>query len=206
MKKEPTFPLVSLSRLRMGTDGAGVTTLVIGMGCPLRCRYCINDFTWEPDCSATAVTVKKMYDLVKKDDLYFQATGGGITFGGGEPLLHAAFIRDFSKVCRNKWNITVETSLNVPEQNLQIAIECVDDFIVDIKDMNPQIYQRYTGGNNARVIGGVKLLLQNLGPERVLIRVPHIPEINTPENVTRSIAQLRELGVERIDEFSYVIP
>lgn len=206
MEKGLRFPLVCLSRLRMGTDGPGVTTLVIGAGCPLRCRYCPNAFTWRQNCSFTDVTARELYDLVKKDNLYFQATGGGITFGGGEPLLHAAFIREFRALCGDKWNIAAETSLNVSEQNLQIAMECVDEFIVDIKDMNSEIYHLYTGAHNARVIDGLKLLLQAPGPEHVLVRVPHIPEYNAAEDVARSIAQLRALGVTRIDEFSYVRP
>ncbi len=39
---EPLYPLLRIERLRMGTDGAGVTTLVAGAGCPLSCRWCIN--------------------------------------------------------------------------------------------------------------------------------------------------------------------
>ena len=204
--KELTFPFVTLSRLRMGTDGPGVRTLVVGAGCPLRCRYCLNAFTWKQDCSFTSLTASRLYDLVKKDNLYFQATGGGITFGGGEPLLYAPFIHEFSMLCRDKWKISVETSLNVPEHNQRIAMGCVDEFIVDIKDMNPVIYHNYTGGYNGRVIDGVKLLLNNLGPDRVLVRVPHIPGFNKPEDVALSMDKLRELGVERVDEFPYVLP
>ena len=187
----------------MAIDGRGVTTLVIGAGCPLRCRYCPNAFTWQADCRYTPVTAQELVDLVRKDDLYFQSTGGGITFGGGEPLLHAAFIREFRALTGDRWRITAETSLNVPEENLRLAMECVDEFIVDIKDMNPEIYRRYTGADNTRVIESLQLLLRTVDPARVLVRTPHIPAFNTPYDVARSIAQLRALGVERIDEFQY---
>ncbi len=190
----------------MGIDGKGVTTLVIGAGCPLRCRYCLNAFTWQADSRFTSVTARELADLVRIDDLYFQSTGGGITFGGGEPLLHAAFMREFHALIGDRWRITAETSLNVPEQDLLIAMECVDEFIVDIKDMDPEIYRRYTGADNASVVEGLSLLIRTAGPERVLVRVPHIPEVNTPDDVARSIAQLRALGVQRFDEFVYYKP
>ena len=91
---EPLFPLLSLSRLRMGTDGEGVTTLAAGAGCPLSCRWCINKRLLR-ELTAEPVTAAELLDRVKIDDLYFRATGGGVTFGGGESLLHAGFIRRF---------------------------------------------------------------------------------------------------------------
>ena len=201
-----TFPLVSLTRLRMGTDGPGVTTLVVGTGCPLRCLLCPNSYTWKGDCKHTDVSVQRLYDLVRRDDLYFQATGGGVCFGGGEPLLHVDYIREFRAACNGRWNITAETSLNVPERNLSVAMECIDHFIVDIKDMNPEIYRAYTGADNACVVEGLRSLLEALDPDRVLVRVPHIPGYNSMEDVDRSIARLRSMGVRRIDEFRYVCP
>ena len=98
-----------------------------------------------------------------------------------------------------------ETSLNVPEQNLREAMDCIDDFIVDIKDMNPEIYRRYTGGDNVRAIENLRMLIECVGAARILVRTPHIPDFNTSEDVARSAAILREMGVEKLDEFSYVI-
>lgn len=128
MEEELTFPLVVLSRLRMGIDGQGVRTLVIGRGCPLHCQYCPNTFTWKANCKYTAVTTQQLHSMVKQGSLYYHATGGGITFGGGEPLLHAAFIREFCERYGDKWRIAVETSLNVPMKNLLNAMDAVDEF------------------------------------------------------------------------------
>ena len=91
---EPLFPLLSLVRLRMGTDGAGVTTLVAGAGCPLSCRWCINKALLA-EAPAEPVTASALIERLSIDDLYFRATGGGPTFGGGEALLHAAFLKRF---------------------------------------------------------------------------------------------------------------
>ena len=81
-----TAPVITYSRLRMTTDGEGVTTLVIFHDCPLRCKYCLNPFSFAPDTKREDLTPEQLYDKVKIDDLYFVATGGGVTFGGGEPL------------------------------------------------------------------------------------------------------------------------
>ena len=201
---EPLFPLLSLVRLRMATDGEGVTTLVAGAGCPLSCRWCINKRLLR-EAPAEQVTAAELQERVRIDDLYFRATGGGVTFGGGESLLHAGFIGAFREVCPSEWRITAETSLAVPEENVRLAAECADDFIVDCKDMDPEIYGRYTGGDGALMASNLRLLLDLAGPERVVVRVPLIPEYNTPEDQERSAAALRAMGVKKLDLFSYVI-
>ena len=200
---EPLYPLLSLSRLRMGTDGQGVTTLVGGAGCPLSCRWCLNA-KYLRDRKAEPVTAAELYRRVKIDDLYFQATGGGVTFGGGEVLLHADFIREFRKHCCSAWRITVETSLHVPRDSVEAAAEAVDEFIIDIKDTDPEIYRRYTGGDVSLVLEHLRFLLDALGPERLLVRVPLIPDYNTADDQARSVDRLRAMGVTRLDVFSYI--
>ena len=99
-------PIFAVSRLRMNTDGSGITTLVAFMGCPLKCRYCLN-----PKCHESIkegddimmLTPQGLYDLVKIDNIYFQTTGGGVCFGGGEPTMYANFIKEFRQVCGDKW-------------------------------------------------------------------------------------------------------
>ena len=201
---EPLFPLLGLSRLRMGTDGTGVTTLIAGAGCPLTCRWCINA-RFLRETSAELLTAASLLEHVKPDDLYFRATGGGVTFGGGESLLHAAFIRRFRELCPGEWQICAETSLAVPTESVSLAAEAVDFFLVDCKDTNPDIYRCYTGGEEALMEKNLGILLNAVGPERILVRVPRIPQYNTAEDQKRSAEALRELGAERLDLFDYII-
>ena len=84
-----TAPVITFARLRMQVDGPGITTLVCFHGCPLRCHWCLNPFSFDPDTKRTPMTAQMLYDQVKLDELYFLSTGGGVTFGGGEPLLYA---------------------------------------------------------------------------------------------------------------------
>ena len=202
--EEPVFPLLALQRLRMGTDGAGVVTLAAGAGCPLRCRWCINrDILRETP--EGFVSAQELYERVKIDDLYFRASGGGVCFGGGESLLHAAFIRAFREICPADWKICAETSLAVDPALVRTAAEAVDQFIVDCKDWDEDVYRRYTGGDGARMKDNLRLLLSLVGPECVTVRVPLIPGCNTPEHQARSVAALKALGVTRLDVFEYVI-
>ena len=202
---EPLYPLLSLVRLRMGTDGSGVTTLVAGAGCPLHCRWCINARLLA-EAPAEMVTAEALLKRVKIDDLYFRATGGGICFGGGESLLHTDFIRCFREIAPAEWRITVETSLAVPAENVLGAVDAVDTFIVDCKDMDPGIYHRYTDGDSTLMTENLRRLLQKAGPDRILVRVPLIPQYNTAEDQARSAELLRKMGVKRLDLFSYVVP
>lgn len=202
---EPLYPLLSLVRLRMGTDGSGVTTLVAGAGCPLHCRWCINARLLA-EAPAEMVTAEALLKRVKIDDLYFRATGGGICFGGGESLLHTDLIQRFREIAPAEWRITVETSLAVPADNVLGAVDAVDAFIVDCKDMDPGIYHRYTGGDSSLMAENLRLLLQKAGPDRILVRVPLIPQYNTAEDQARNAAVLRKAGVRRLDLFSYVVP
>jgi pyruvate formate lyase activating enzyme len=194
----------------MATDGAGVTALVGAFGCPLQCKLCINPQTWHERADGKLpferVTAAELYDRVKIDSLYYLATGGGVTFGGGEPLLHTDFITAFREVCHPDWRIYAESCLNIPEENVRAAAAAVDHFFVDIKDMNPAIYHAYTGKDNAFVKSNLALLLSLAGADRVTVRVPHIPDFNTDGDVAASVAELERMGVTRLDVFSYKRP
>ena len=198
-----TFPLCFLNRLRMTTDGQGITTLVGAYGCPLRCRYCLNPRSWQEETPYTHVTPGELYERVKIDNLYFLATGGGITFGGGEPLTHAAFIYDFHDICPIDWRFTAETSLYISKENLYIATQVIDDFIVDIKDMDADIYKAYTGKSNDIVKENLTFLIKHVPAERIKVRVPRIPHVNTSSHVNRSIQELQNMGFEVFDTLTY---
>ena len=199
-----TAKIFGISRHRLTTDGEGVTTLVAFNGCPLRCRYCLNKTSWEMD-KGRDYTPEILFEEVKIDQLYFLATHGGVTFGGGEPLLQVEFIKAFRELCGPQWQILAETSLNVPFENVQTIDPILDGYIIDIKDMNPEIYQGYTGKDNSVVLTNLEWLLKHGDPNRIMVRVPHIPEFNTDEDVAKSKEHLTAMGVKNIDEFNYII-
>ncbi len=199
------FPTAAISRLRMATDGEGVTTLVCAWGCPLRCKYCLNKFTWNKNTKVSRYTPRELYDKVKLDSLYFEATGGGVTFGGGEPLLYANFFPEFRALCGTRWKLYTETSLYVPEENIRIAAQVMDGFIVDIKDTNPEIYHAYTEQDVTRAMENLRLLITLTNPEKIRVRLPLIPGYNTEEDRTRSESILQDIGITDLDKFKYIV-
>ena len=205
-------PIFAISRLRMGTDGSGITTLVTFMGCPLKCKYCLNQKCHEPIYESDGKTLRKgimmltpqeLYDIVKVDNIYFQSTGGGICFGGGEPTLYKDFIVEFKKICGDKWKITLETCLRCSFNTIQDLSPVVDHWIVDIKSMNPFIYEEYTG-----VMSGVLQHLSSIQKlvfqEKITVKVPLIPGFNDDEDLDSDIDEIKSrYGFENISKIVY---
>ncbi len=201
-----TSVLIGLSRHRIGVDGTGVTTLVAFHGCPLNCKYCLNPQALSPEGVWKRFSPEELFRAVSKDDLYFRATGGGVTFGGGEPLISYKEILLFSNICMShdkKWRINIETSLNVPKRLVEMMKGVVDHWIVDIKDMNPIIYKAYTGKDIGLVIDNLQYLTKN--NSKITVRVPHIPGFNTASDVEKSILSLQGMGITDIERFTYIV-
>ena len=205
MQSEITAPLIAINRHRLTTDGEGVTTLVAFHGCPLRCEYCLNAQCLQADGVWCRLTPGELYSEVEIDDLYFMATGGGICFGGGEPLLRSDFIKAFAEIMNPEWKLTIETSLNVPLENVKAIASLVQMWYVDIKDMNPDIYKAYGCKENKQVVSNLQWLAANGYADKVIIRLPLIPEYNTDEDRQQSQQQLEEMGFTNFDKFNYIV-
>ena len=205
MQSEITEPFIAINRHRLTTDGEGVTTLVGFHGCPLHCEYCLNAQCLQADGVWCRLTPGELYSEVEIDDLYFVATGGGICFGGGEPLLRSDFIKAFAEIMNPEWKLTIETSLNVPLENVKAIASLVQMWYVDIKDMNPDIYKAYGCKENKQVVSNLQWLAANGYADKVIIRLPLIPEYNTDEDRQRSQQQLEEMGFTNFDKFNYIV-
>ena len=205
MQSEITAPFIAINRHRLTTDGEGVTTLVAFHGCPLHCQYCLNPQCLKADGVWCRLTPGELYSEVEIDDLYFMATGGGICFGGGEPLLRSDFIKAFAEIMNPEWKLTIETSLNVPLENVKAIASLVQMWYVDIKDMNPDIYKAYGCKENKQVVRNLQWLAANGYADKVIIRLPLIPEYNTDEDRQQSQQQLEEMGFTNFDKFNYIV-
>ena len=205
MQSEITAPFIAINRHRLTTDGEGVTTLVGFHGCPLHCEYCLNAQCLQADGVWCRLTPGELYSEVEIDDLYFVATGGGICFGGGEPLLRSDFIKAFAEIMNPEWKLTIETSLNVPLENVKAIASLVQMWYVDIKDMNPDIYKAYGCKENKQVVSNLQWLAANGYADKVIIRLPLIPEYNTDEDRQRSQQQLENMGFTNFDKFNYIV-
>ena len=192
--------IIGISRHRLSTDGDGVTTLVAFHSCPLRCHYCLNPQSLGDSDRFKEYTPQPLYD-----ELYFIATNGGVTFGGGEPALRPDFICRFRELCGLSWRLTLETSLNVPQVNIEALLPVVDSWIIDIKDMDADIYRQYTAENNSRVLSNLRLIAEADRQNDCMIRLPLIPDYNTDADREESRKALSALGYSKFDLFTYQI-
>lgn len=207
MKQELSAPFIGIVRHRLATDGKGVTTLVAFHGCPLHCRYCLNPQCLDPKKVWRNISPAELLDELLLDNLYFIATGGGVTFGGGEPLLRSEFIEQFCRMKVPEWKINIETSLNVELHHLERVMPHIDQYFIDVKDTHPTIYKDYTTRDNAQVLNNLRWLLEHERmAEKIIVRLPHIPNYNTQADVDRSRALIEEMGVKNFDEFDYILP
>lgn len=197
--------IIGVARHRLSTDGDGVTTLVAFHGCPLRCRYCLNPQSLGDGSRLREYSPQSLYDEVRIDELYFLATNGGITFGGGEPCLRPDFISEFRGLCGPAWQVNLETSLSVPTANIKVLLPVVNTLIIDIKDMNSDIYRNYTGQSNDLVFDNLHLIAESRRQSDCIIRLPLIPNYNTDADRNASRKALEALGFTRFDLFTYQI-
>ena len=198
-------PFIGIDRHRLGADGRGVTTLAAFHGCPLRCKYCLNRRCLESAEGLPAYTPEQLFKYLSIDNLYFIATGGGVCFGGGEPLLRFEAIADFCQQCPSEWQIYIETSLNVERRALETVAPYIDHYYIDVKDMTPDIYRHYTSIDNSRVLENLRWLADHIDLGKVTIRLPHIPDFNTQADIDKSRQQLEAMGFRDFDCFEYII-
>lgn len=202
--------IMTISRLRMSTDGEGVTTLVTFFDCPLHCKYCINDFCHEKDFlfdgkPRGAYTPAQLMKVLRKDDIYYKMSGGGVTFGGGEPLLQSAFIHEVCKLADSEWKIRIETSLNIPWRYVEPVLKDIDEWIIDIKDMDHSIYQAYTGASINNMLDNLYRIRNLIDDSKIHIRIPCIPGYNNADNVQDSVKKIKELFDIEPEVFDYYV-
>lgn len=164
-------------------DGPGIRTIVFLKGCPLRCKWCFN-----PESQSSkpvkgfgkTMTVKHVFDEIKKDQITYRRSGGGITFSGGEALMHPDFLEETIKVCQmNGWTTAIETTAFASEEVIRRIIPMFDYILLDIKAIPPDVHKLGTGVNNHLILENA-LLINELA-KNVVVRIPVVPNFNNSE-------------------------
>jgi len=144
-------------------DGPGVRFLIFLKGCALRCKYCHNPDTWDPE-STDLRTADELLDQAERYRSYW-GEEGGITVSGGEPLLQMEFLIDlFTKAKQRGMNTCIDTALQPFTreekwlEQFQKLMEVTDLLLVDIKHIDPQIHKALTGMSNENILDGIRYL------------------------------------------------
>jgi pyruvate formate lyase activating enzyme len=180
---EPTCRVFDLQRFSIH-DGPGIRTTVFLEGCPLRCAWCQNPEAFRHG-RAPALTAREVIDEVEKDRAFYDASGGGLTLSGGEPLLHRAPALALLEQARGRGlHCCVQTSGAVPRANLAAVLAWVDLFQLDLKHMDPERHRELTGAGTEQIHQNAAFLLEQ--GANVQLRMPLLPGINDDdENLAR---------------------
>ena len=124
---------------------------------------------------------------------------------GGEPCLRSDFIALFHRLMPSEWHLYIETSLAVAPQHIETLAPLIDHWFIDVKDLHPDIYHRYTQHDIAPLMHNL-LLLKKLGmQDRCTLRLPLIPDYNDEALRAESQQQLQDLGFTHFDLFQYIV-
>jgi len=144
--------------------------------------------------------VPELMAEIERDLVFFDQSGGGVTFSGGEPLAQPVFLGDILRQCRQREiHTAVDTSCHAPWEVVEGISRDADLFLVDLKQMDPDKHERFTGVSNELILQNVRRLARLGG--RIIIRIPVIPGVNDAEEDMAAAADFvaRLEGVERID-------
>jgi len=171
-------------------DGEGLRYAIFLAGCPMRCAYCHNPDTWNPR-AGTEYTPEELLQKIKRYKPYFSA-GGGVTFGGGEPLLQAGEIVRLGRLLAgDNISYTIDTSGCVElDGDVRAALRGAGLVICDLKFPDAQTFKKYTGGDFSRVLKFFDFLATE--KIRTWARTVIVPGINDQkEDLDRYIEVLR---------------
>ena len=158
-------------------------------GCRL-CGACVDACpTGARQLAGRAMTVGALLEEVWKDRIFFDDSGGGVTFSGGEPLLQPAFLLEVLAACRQAGLRTaVDTCGYVASEHLLAAAARADLFLYDLKLMDQAAHVRYTGVSNKLILDNLRRLGQV--SRTIWLRVPLVPGVNDTPAEMEAMARL----------------
>ncbi|SHJ54838.1 trans-4-hydroxy-L-proline dehydratase activase [Paramaledivibacter caminithermalis] len=167
-----------------------------------KCKFCEKCAEICPSGALELVGKKSSLDdvikEVEKDRVFYEQSGGGVTFSGGEPLVQIDFLD--SLLCASKQkglHTAVDTSGYTSWGNIERIKDKVDLFLYDIKHMDDEKHKIYTGVSNQLILENLKKLA--LDGKKIWVRVPIIPSINDDDlNIQRTCEYISSLNLRDV--------
>ena len=186
-------------------DGPGIRTVIFMQGCHLRCKYCHNPDTWDPEAlTAREYSAEEIMKPILRSLPYFKESGGGVTFSGGEPLLQAEFVREVFEKCReNNIHTAIDTSLYVASHTLLELLPVTNLFLADIKHIENESSIKLVGAGNRCNIDNLQLI--NSRHVEIWIRYVIVPGLTDAEDHLLTMADFIAglASVTRVDLLPY---
>ena len=195
-------------------DGPGIRTTVFLKGCMLRCPWCSNpenidykiqEFKTENRKGVYGYDIEldDLYDELIKDINYYKLNNGGVTFSGGEALLQFHNLEPLlKKLKKEKINLCIESSLYAPTENLEIALKYIDEFIIDLKNLDKNICKEVLKGDIDLYYKNIDYLFKNKNKREVVLRIPITTEYTfSKDNLKNLDLFLQKYRFDRIEIF-----
>jgi pyruvate formate lyase activating enzyme len=171
----------------------------------IRCGACAEACPAEArELIGREMSMDEVVEEIKKDILFYDQSGGGVTFSGGEPLMQPAFLLGLLDACGElDIHRTVDTAGYADADLILKVADRTDLFLYDLKHMDSETHRRYTGVPNEQILSNLKLLATH--GAKIHIRIPIIPGINSDdENIERTGSFVSSLpGVHDINILPY---
>lgn len=177
-------------------DGPGIRTTIFFKGCPLSCYWCHNPEGIDPrsqtmirrtssgnveETIGTIIGVDELIEEIEKDVLFYDESGGGVTFSGGEPLTQPLFLEAVLSACNHREiHATLDTSGFAPSAVVDRLLPRLQLVLFDLKLMDATQHRRYTGVSNRTILENLARIADSQTPLR--IRVPLIPGITDDDD------------------------
>lgn len=128
-------------------DGPGIRVVVFMQGCTLRCLYCHNPDTWTLDGNKDALdfTPEELVNKISRFRSYFEKSGGGVTFSGGNPLKQPEFLKETLKLCKEAGIHTTLDTSGVGFGDYEEILKYTDLVLYDVKHLTREGYKDMTG-------------------------------------------------------------
>jgi len=191
-------------------DGPGIRTVVFFKGCPLRCQWCANPEsqkmgieTMGTEKIGRMASIDEILDVVSRDIVFYEESGGGMTLSGGEALMQPDFAEQLAlEAKRMNINVAIETSAFQHWEALWRVIENVDIVLLDIKSMDSELHEKFVGAGNELILENAKRM--SCMNKEIIVRIPIIPSFNDSwENLAETSMFCKKIGVNEIQLLPY---
>ena len=159
-----------------------------------RCGSCVEACPTDArELAGREYEVTELVDVLEQDRVFFDSSGGGVTFSGGEPLDQAGFLTDCLRECRRRGLHTAVDTCGLAPRDTLLGVAAFTDLVLfDLKHMDPDRHRDETGAGNRIILENLRALSE--GGTEVWIRIPLIPGFNDDqENIDATGAFLEEL-------------
>ncbi|WP_419024568.1 glycyl-radical enzyme activating protein [Emergencia sp.] len=148
-------------------------------------------------------TVDELLKEIMKDKSFYDSSGGGVTFSGGEPLMQSAFLKEILAACReNGVHTAIETTGMTDTDSLIETAALLDLIFYDVKHMDDETHRDITGVSNERIIANLAALAK--AHDNIVVRIPVIPGINdSTENLRKTADYAASLNIPSIELLPY---